>query len=195
MGRRPLQRIQAALAARRYFVGQQTKSKIADDIGVSRFKVARLIDAAIKQGIVRFVITEPDDLNAELGERVRTKYGLKAVLALDGPDMPTSSLTTPLGSLAASLLGEILVDGQRLGIAWGRTLAAMAKALNHLPKVDVIQVAGAPPNSTSPKIQSNSSTGSQASVAAPLTRSTGRCGPRTSCSRKGFERSRRSRPR
>ena len=145
MGRRPLQRIQAALAARRYFVGQQTKSKIADDIGVSRFKVARLIDAAIKQGIVRFVITEPDDLNAELGERVRTKYGLKAVLALDGPDMPTSSLTTPLGSLAASLLGEILVDGQRLGIAWGRTLAAMAKALNHLPKVDVIQVAGAPP--------------------------------------------------
>ena len=145
MGRRPLQRIQVALAARRFFVGQQTKSKIADDIGLSRFKVARLIDAAIKQGIVRFVITEPDDLNAELGERVRTKYGLKAVLALDGPDMPTSSLTTPLGSLAASLLDEILVDGQRLGIAWGRTLAAMAKALNHLPKVDVIQVAGAPP--------------------------------------------------
>jgi DNA-binding transcriptional regulator LsrR (DeoR family) len=145
MGRRPLQRIQAALAARRYFVGRHTKSKIAEDIGVSRFKVARLIDAAVKQGIVRFVITEPDDLDAELGERVRAKYNLKAVLALDGPDMSTSSLTTPLGSLAASLLDEVLVDGQRLGIAWGRTLAAMAKALNHLPKVDVIQVAGAPP--------------------------------------------------
>ena len=133
------------MVARRYFLGQQTKSKIADDIGVSRFKVARLIDAAVKQGIVRFIITEPDDLNAELGERVRAKYGLKAVLALDGPDMPTSALTTPLGSLAASLLDEVLVDGQRLGIAWGRTLAAMAKALSHLPKVDVIQVAGAPP--------------------------------------------------
>jgi DNA-binding transcriptional regulator LsrR (DeoR family) len=66
MGRRPLQRIQAALAARRYFVGQQTKSKIADDIGVSRFKVARLIDAAIKQGIVRFVITEPNLASASV---------------------------------------------------------------------------------------------------------------------------------
>ena len=85
MGRRPLQRIQAALAARRYFIGQQTKSKIAEDIGVSRFKVARLIDAAVNQGIVRFNITEPEDLNAELGERVRSKYHLKAVLALDGP--------------------------------------------------------------------------------------------------------------
>jgi DNA-binding transcriptional regulator LsrR (DeoR family) len=114
MGRRPLQRIQAALAARRYFIGQQTKSKIAEDIGVSRFKVARLIDAAVNQGIVRFNITEPEDLNAELGERVRSKYHLKAVLALDGPDMSTSELTTPLGNLAASLLDEILEDGQQL---------------------------------------------------------------------------------
>lgn len=144
MGRRPLQRIQAALAARRHFVGQQTKLQIADELGVSRFKVARLIDAAIQQGIIRFVITEPEDLDPELGEKVRSKYGLKAVLALEGPDLPTSELTTPLGNLAASLLDEILVDGQQLGVAWGRTLAAMAKALTHLPKVDIIQAAGAP---------------------------------------------------
>jgi DNA-binding transcriptional regulator LsrR (DeoR family) len=87
MGRRPLQRIQAALAARRYFVGQQTKSQIADELGVSRFKVVRLIDAAIEQRIVQFLYTEPEDLNAELGERVRSKYGLRAVLVLDGPDL------------------------------------------------------------------------------------------------------------
>lgn len=78
--RRPLQRVQAALAARRYFLGQQTKSQIADELGVSRFKVARLIDAAIEQKIVQFIITEPDDLDAELGEAVRNKYELKAVL-------------------------------------------------------------------------------------------------------------------
>ena len=144
MPRRPLQRVQAALAARRYFLGQQTKSQIAHGLGISRFKVARLIDAAVEQKIVQFIITEPDDLNAELGEAVRNKYGLKAVLVLDGPDLTTSALTTPLGNLAASLLDETLVDGQTLGIAWGRTLAAMAKALVHLPKVDVIQVAGAP---------------------------------------------------
>ncbi|MDQ0392696.1 sugar-binding transcriptional regulator [Labrys monachus] len=144
MPRRPLQRVQAALAARRYFLGQQTKSQIADELGVSRFKVARLIDAAIEQKIVQFVITEPDDLNAELGQAVRNKYGLKAVLVLDGPDMSTSDLTTPLGNLAASLLDERLEDGQTLGVAWGRTLAAMARALVHLPKVDVVQVAGTP---------------------------------------------------
>jgi DNA-binding transcriptional regulator LsrR (DeoR family) len=144
MAQRPLQRIQAALAARRYFVGQQTKSQIAQELGVSRFKVARLIDAAIEQRIVQFQITEPDDLNAELGEALRTRYALKAVLVLDGRELPTSALTAPLGNLAASLLDETLVDGQLLGVAWGRTLASMAKALDHLPKVDIVQVAGAP---------------------------------------------------
>jgi DNA-binding transcriptional regulator LsrR (DeoR family) len=144
MAQRPLQRVQAALAARRYFVGQQTKSQIARELGVSRFKVARLIDAAIEQRIVQFLITEPDDLNTELGEALRSRYELKAVLVLEGRELPTSALTAPLGSLAASLLDETLVDGQLLGVAWGRTLASMAKALDHLPKVDVVQVAGAP---------------------------------------------------
>lgn len=144
MPRRPLQRAQAALAARRYFVGQQTKSQIAGDLGISRFKVARLIDAALEQRIVEFVINEPDDLNAELGEAVRSKYGLNAALVLDGPDSSTSALTMPLGNLAASLLDEMLEDEQLVGIAWGRTLAAMSQALVHLPRVDVVQVAGAP---------------------------------------------------
>ena len=144
MAKRPLQRIQAALAARRYFVGQQTKSQIASELGVSRFKVARLIDAAIEQRIVEFHITEPDDLNTELGEALRSRYDLNAALVLDGRELPTSALTAPLGNLAALLLDETLVDGQLLGVAWGRTLASMANALDHLPKVDVVQVAGAP---------------------------------------------------
>lgn len=144
MARRPLHRVQAALAARRYFIAQQTKSQIAEELGLSRFKVARLIDAAIEEGIIQFVISEPGDLNTKLGEAVRRTYGLKAALVLEGPDLPTSSLTAPLGNLAAQLLDETLVDGQMLGIAWGRTLAATAKALTHLPKVDVVQAAGSP---------------------------------------------------
>jgi len=80
----------------------------------------------------------------ETGQTLAGTYGLKAVLVLDGPDLPTSSLTAPLGNLAAQLLDETLADGQVLGIAWGRTLAATAKALTHLPKVDVVQAAGSP---------------------------------------------------
>ena len=144
MASRPRQRVQAAIAARRHFLGRQTKSQIAEDLSLSRFKVARLIEAAIEEGIVNFVIAEPADLDVDLSDRVRKRYGLKSALVLKGPDQPTSALTEPLGSLAAQLLEEMLADGQLLGVAWGRTLAAAARALTRLPRIDVVQVAGNP---------------------------------------------------
>ena len=58
MPRRPLQRIQAITVARRYFLERHTKSRIAEDLAISRFKVARLIDEAIEEGLVRFEIDE-----------------------------------------------------------------------------------------------------------------------------------------
>lgn len=143
---RPLQRVQAALVARRYFVEGQTKSGIAGDLAISRFKVARLIELAIEEEIVRFVISEPGDLDIALGEELRRRFGLKAALVLAGPELPAGELTQPLGVLAARLLEETLAGGQLLGIAWGRTLAATAQALVKLARVDVIQVAGSMPN-------------------------------------------------
>ena len=144
MPRRPMHRVQAALAARRFFIAQKTKSQIAAELGVSRFKVARLIDAAIAEGIIQFTIDEPDGLSTELGDALRQTFGLRMALVLDGPDLPAAALTSPLGNLAAQFLEETLTDGQVLGISWGRTLAAAAKALTHLPRIDVVQAAGIP---------------------------------------------------
>jgi DNA-binding transcriptional regulator LsrR (DeoR family) len=144
MARRPLQRVQAALVARRFYLQKQSKSQIADELGISRFKVARLIETAIDEGIIQFVINDEADLDAELAEAVRRKYKLKAALVLDGPDLPASALIEPLGVLGADFLKEVLSDGQSLGVAWGRTLAATARNLAWLPKVDVIQAAGSP---------------------------------------------------
>ncbi|MFO1417040.1 MAG: transcriptional regulator, partial [Methylotetracoccus sp.] len=87
MPRRPLQRLQASLVARRFYFHQQTKSQIAGELGISRFKVARLIDMALAEGIVRIEINDQGDLNSELAERLRQVYGLKAALVLDGPDL------------------------------------------------------------------------------------------------------------
>jgi len=138
----PLQRVQLSTVARRYYVERQTKSRIADDLGISRFKVARLLDQAVEEGLIRFEIAEPADLDAALSEAVRARFGLRSALVLAGGALPASALVTPLGTLAAHLLEEILVAGQVLGVAWGRTLAATARALSRLPAVDVVQAAG-----------------------------------------------------
>jgi DNA-binding transcriptional regulator LsrR (DeoR family) len=142
MPRRPLQRIQAITVARRYFIDRQTKIQIAEELGISRFKVARLIDEAVEAGLVRFEIDEVGELDARLSDRLRQQYSLRNALVLAGPDLPCSALFDPLGRVAASLLEEILTDGSTLGVAWGRTLAATANAISRLPKINVVQVAG-----------------------------------------------------
>jgi DNA-binding transcriptional regulator LsrR (DeoR family) len=144
MSRRPLQKLQASLVARRFYLHHQTKSEIADELGISRFKVARLIETALAEGIVRIEINDQGDLDVELAARLRQKFGLNVALVLDGPDLPANSLFAPLGQLAAEFLEETLGDGQQLGLSWGRTLAATSKALGKLPRVDVVQAAGSP---------------------------------------------------
>ena len=64
MASRPLQRVQAAIAARRHFLGRQTKSQITDDLSISRFKVARLIEAAK-------LAAPADEVGAEVVGRLR----------------------------------------------------------------------------------------------------------------------------
>src|SRR5260221_8657018 len=115
MPRRPLQRIQAITVARRYFIERQTKSRIAEDLAISRFKVARLIDEAIEQGLVRFDIDEAGELDARLSDRLREKYSLRNALVLAGPDLPRSAVFEPLGRTARSLLAKNPTHHRGLG--------------------------------------------------------------------------------
>ena len=176
MPRRPLQRIQAITVARRYFLERHTKSRIAEDLAISRFKVARLIDEAIEEGLVRFEIDEAGELDARLSDRLREKYSLRSALVLAGPDLPCSALIEPLGRVAASLLEEMLTDGCVLGVAWGRTLAATANAITRLPKVKVVQVAGGLAALEFPQNSADLVYRMAAPVTAPLTRFFCRCG-------------------
>ena len=131
MPRRPLQRIQATTVARRYFIERQTKSRIAEDLAISRFKVARLIDEAIEEGLVRFEIDEAGELDARLSDLLRQKYSLRNALVLAGPDLPCSALIEPLGRMAASLLGRNSDRWLRAGCRMGTH--AGSNRQRHLP--------------------------------------------------------------
>jgi len=142
MARRPSVKLLMTTVAQRYFVGRQTKSEIAESLGISRFKVARLIDESIETGTVRFVIEDLDEYDVPLAERLSAHYGLRHAVVVRGLDDAPQGVTDALGRAAASLLEEILTDGQTLAVAWGRTLAACARALTKLPKIDVVQAIG-----------------------------------------------------
>ena len=140
---KPIELVRAGTVARRFYVEGRSKVEIARELGVSRFKVARILEEAQRSGLVRIEIGLPAELDAELSDRLRAAYGLHHALVTTTPDEPESELRQHLGEVAAGLLSEIVVEGDVLGIGWGRTLTAMTSALTSLARCTVVQLTGA----------------------------------------------------
>ena len=139
----PAELVRLAAVARRFYLDGRSKLELAEEFGVSRFKVARLLEQALASGIVRIEIGVPTQIDDELSERVRTGYGLRHAIVVDTPEHPESDLRAHLARVAADLLTEIVVEGEILGLGYGRTLTVMTDALNRLARCTVVQLSGA----------------------------------------------------
>lgn len=146
----PAELMQAAAMARRFYLEGKSKIQIADEFGVSRFKVARVLETALEHDLVRIEIRVPAELDAERSDALRAKYGLRHAVVAESPSAsadPAESAETPadpenLGEVAADLLGELVTEGDVLGLAWGRSTIHMATALRGLPPCTVVQLTG-----------------------------------------------------
>ena len=123
--------------AQLHYVEELSKQDIATRLGISRFKVARLLAQARSDGLVRIEIDEPLPVDPEAGRALERTFGLDLAVVTTELDM--------LARAGAAWLPEWLGEGRTLGVGWGRTLAALALALELRPEVraDVVQVCGA----------------------------------------------------
>jgi len=140
---RPAELIRAAAVARRYYIDGASKVDIANEFGLSRFKVARLLEEARRSGLVRIDIAVPAEIDAELSDALRAAYGLHHAIVVTATGSTGADVRPHLAKVAAEYLTEILVDGDVLGFACSRTLNAMTLALTQLARCTVIQLTGA----------------------------------------------------
>jgi DNA-binding transcriptional regulator LsrR (DeoR family) len=139
----PAALVLTATAARRYYLDGVSKSDIAAELGLSRFKVARLLERARATGLVRIELDAPGQINLDLSVRLRAAFDLRHCVVIDGPENDETLLRSALGRAAAELLTEIVEPGDVLGLAWARSLMAMRTSLTRLPACDVVQLTGA----------------------------------------------------
>jgi DNA-binding transcriptional regulator LsrR (DeoR family) len=139
-----MEHLVTALVARRYYVDGQTKSQIADELGISRFKVARILDTALRDGIVRIEIAIPPEVDLELGRQLEERFGLRQAIVVSTEDEP-EAMRRQLGRACASLLAQRLTDADLLGVSWGLTLHALADVVHSLPRAGVLQMVGSIP--------------------------------------------------
>jgi DNA-binding transcriptional regulator LsrR (DeoR family) len=139
----PAQVVLTASIARRYYIDGRSKMDIADEFGMSRFKVARLLESALESGLVRIEIRAEGGIDVDLSARLQERFGLRHSVVLDIPDDDAETLRGDLGRAAAQLLAEILTPEDVLGLAWARAVSAMARELPPLPGTPVVQLSGA----------------------------------------------------
>ncbi|MDD2212593.1 MAG: sugar-binding transcriptional regulator [Clostridia bacterium] len=128
-----------------YYQQQLSKTDIAQKLHISRFKVARLIDKAKKDGIVRIQIVSPSQDLFFLEERLESELGLKAVLVVEGVDHDIKANMRELGKGTAKFLLETIQEGDILGVSFGTTVSEVIKALPEktgVSGIHLVQVAG-----------------------------------------------------
>ena len=140
---KPASLVLSASIARRYYLDGRSKLEIAEEFGLSRFKVARLIDEARSSGLVRIEIGHKGLIDVDLSARLQTAFGLRHAAVVDTAENSGDSVRKHLGQVAADLLAELTGPDDVLGVAWSRSVGAMARSLPRLAAVPVVQLTGA----------------------------------------------------
>ena len=123
-----------------YYDEDKTQDEIGALLGVTRWKVGRLLSKAKEQGIVRIDIVHPRARRLGVERELQTRYGL-----MDAIVIPTADdLQARVAHAAADYLCALRPVPRTLGISWGRTLDDVASHLPHgwARGITVVQING-----------------------------------------------------
>jgi DNA-binding transcriptional regulator LsrR (DeoR family) len=136
-----------------YHIGQMSQQDVSDALGISRFKVLRMLADARERGIVRVRVEHETAETLALADRLRHAWGLAEVMVAPmppglAPGPETSALARrAVGVVAAAFLARVAAGDRPLtvGLGWGWTLAALAQAVSGLrnPNLRFVSLMGA----------------------------------------------------
>ncbi len=119
-----------ARAAHLYYMLGLTQADVAKRLGITRFKVHRLLAQARAQGMVRIEIDVPFAARLELEVALVNRFGLSAAFVCPSEDSREVTLADIIGQYAATVCAELLNDGQTIAMSWGATLRALALGMD-----------------------------------------------------------------
>lgn len=139
----PAQLLLMSRVARSYYLDGRSKTDIAAELNISRFRVARLLEASRQSGLVRIVIEHQGSIDPDLSMQLQSTFGLANALVMDIPEDDEVALRRHLGEAAAELLQELVTADDVLGLAWARSLSGIGTALTNFVPCPVVQLTGA----------------------------------------------------
>jgi len=127
-----------------YYHDGRNQQDIAQTLGISRATVVNYLQEAREKGLIRITLAAPAFTTHRLGLKLCDRFGLAGAYVIpdEGADAEAAFLRVVRG--AALWLHDLLVPGDRLGVAWGRTVYELAELVEARPIEDltVLQLVG-----------------------------------------------------
>jgi len=133
-----------ARVASLYYDNNKKQEEIAQEIGLTRSAVSRLLTEAQEKGIVEHIVHYPWRTSTELERGLASRFNVRQVQVLIRQNKSYQEMLEGLGVLAAQYFTSILPKLNIVGITWGTGLFQMVRAFRpqSRPNMEVIQLIG-----------------------------------------------------
>lgn len=135
--------------AKLYYRSDFSQQKIAQELGVSRPSISRLLQYAKDKGYVNIQIVDPVEDMSIMEQRLKDKLHLKDVKIASSTINDEEEIKKYISIAAAQYLDGIIKDGDIIGVGWGTTLHNISQALipRSIKGSQVVQLEGGLSNS------------------------------------------------
>lgn len=135
--------------AQLYYEHGLTQAEVGAREHLTRWKIGRLLEEAREVGIVRITVVHPLARREDMESEIQRRFGLRESVVV--PSAGANPLEA-VGRAAADLLQRLRPELGALGVSWGNTISAVARALprDWNDGVEVIQINGNISRSISP---------------------------------------------
>lgn len=129
--------------AKAYYLEDRSKVQIAEDTGLSRWQVARVLNDAREEGLVTIRVADEDAPQGGPAGELRQALGVRHAVVAPGRALRPDAGVAAVAQALATYLGEEVRPGESVAIGWSRVIEAMPAKLQRLAPCDVVQLAGA----------------------------------------------------
>jgi len=128
-----------------YYNQGLNQTQIADQIGVDRSMVSRMLSEARKKNVVEIRINRPLTSDRFMEESLISQFNLHRAYVLTDSSEDNQQLLQRLGSAGAAVLKEMLAPDMVLGLSWGTAVSAVVDAVEPDEPIPlrIVQLVGA----------------------------------------------------
>ncbi|TFV84718.1 hypothetical protein E4V99_06625 [Microbacterium sp. dk485] len=117
-------------------------TEIADELGLSRFAIGRMVKRARDEGLVEVVSRLPEPVDPELSATLARRYGLRSALVVVSHIDTDDVVRGIVAGVAAGLVTGMIGDDDVVGLGPGRTIVEMCARIVDVHTCDVVQLTG-----------------------------------------------------